>query len=88
MKKEYDFQKMRVAHRGAVIPPNAKITLPVCLDADVLSWLVRRAAQKGTDEDTVLNATVRKVMRASAPKKKANTNVLPEATRERLRRAG
>jgi hypothetical protein len=52
MKPEYDFTK---GERGKFFRPDAEIRLPIYLDADVQTYLVERAAQKGIPLGEMVN---------------------------------
>ena len=57
MRKNYDFSK---AERGKFFKPEAKMNLPVYLDAEVLNYFVKKAEAKGVELDTMLNETLKK----------------------------
>jgi hypothetical protein len=44
MKDQYDFSK---GERGKFFRPNAELSLPIYLNADVDAYLTERAAEKG-----------------------------------------
>jgi hypothetical protein len=52
MKREYDFSK---GVRGKFHRSNAKLSLPVYLDPDVLEYLQKRARAKGVDLSALVN---------------------------------
>ena len=52
MKKEYDFS---TAERGKFFHPGAKVSLPVYLDEDILTYLSARAASKGVELGRLVN---------------------------------
>lgn len=52
MKKEYDFSK---GVRGKFFRPNAKLNLPVYLDADVQQFVAGIARNKHSDVSTIVN---------------------------------
>ena len=52
MKKEYDFSK---GERGKFYRKNARLNLPVYLDADVESYLQERAKSKGVEVAQLVN---------------------------------
>ncbi len=56
MKKEYDFSK---GERGKFFRPNAKLNLPVYLDAEVLAFVQRIAKRRKTDLSSVVNQLIR-----------------------------
>ncbi len=56
MKKEYDFSK---GERGKFFRPNAKLNLPVYLDAEVLAFVQRIAKRRKTDLSSVVNQLLR-----------------------------
>ncbi len=56
MKKEYDFSK---GERGKFFRPNAKLNLPVYVDAEVLAFVQRIAKRRKTDLSSVVNQLVR-----------------------------
>jgi hypothetical protein len=57
MKPEYDF---RNGERGKFHDPSATFELPVFLDPDVESYLVKRAQAKGIDLEQLVNELLRK----------------------------
>jgi len=59
MKKEYDFSK---GERGKFFRPNAKLNLPVYLDAEVLAFVQRIAKRRKTDLSSVVNQLLRSDM--------------------------
>lgn len=52
MKPEYDFSKRE---RGKFFRPNAKLRLPVYLNADVQAYLTEQAAKKGIPLGELVN---------------------------------
>lgn len=60
MKKEYDFSK---GTRGKFFRPDAKINLPVYLDAEVQDFVQRVAEQKQTNISAVVNLLLRSDMK-------------------------
>ncbi len=56
MKKEYDFSK---GERGKFFRPNAKLNLPVYVDAEVLAFVQRIAKRRKTDLSSVVNQLLR-----------------------------
>ena len=59
MKKEYDFSK---GQRGKFHRPDAKLNLPVYLDAEVQQFVERIAESKNADVSTVVNELIRSDM--------------------------
>jgi hypothetical protein len=59
MRKEYDFSK---GVRGRFYQPNAKLNLPVYLDKEVLSFVLRIAEKRKTDLSSIVNELLRKDM--------------------------
>lgn len=57
MKEQYDFSN---AERGKFYHPNAKLNLPVYLDADVLDYLSLKAKTKGVEVNEIVNDLLRK----------------------------
>ena len=57
MKKEYDFSK---GERGKFYKPDARLNLPVYLDADVLDYLSAKAKAKGVAVNDMVNDLLRK----------------------------
>lgn len=57
MRDEYDFSK---AKRGKFAKPDAKMLLPVYLEADVQSALVALADAKGVELSTFVNGLLKK----------------------------
>ncbi len=55
MKKEYDFSKGK---RGKFYRPNARLSLPVYLDADALAFVQKIARKKGADISTVASQLI------------------------------
>lgn len=66
MRKEYDFSK---GVRGKFFQKNAKLNLPVYLDKEVLSFVLRIAEKRGTDLSSVVNELLRKDMQLADPLK-------------------
>ena len=66
MKKDYDFKKMKVKSRGAVVkkPRDAKVKISktVRLDGDLVSWLVSESERTGIPYQTLMNAKLREAM--------------------------
>jgi hypothetical protein len=60
MKKEYDFSK---GTRGKFFRPDAKLNLPVYLDAEVQDFVQRVAEQKRTNISAVVNLLLRSDMK-------------------------
>jgi hypothetical protein len=56
MKKENDFSK---GERGKFFRPNAKLNLPVYLDAEVLAFVQSIASRRKTDLSSVVNQLLR-----------------------------
>lgn len=52
MRDEYDFSK---GERGKFFKPNARINLPVYLDADVLDYFTAKAQAKGIELNVMVN---------------------------------
>ena len=59
MRKEYDFSK---GVRGKFYQPNARLNLPVYLDKEVLSFVLRIAEKRKTDLSSIVNELLRKDM--------------------------
>jgi len=59
MRKEYDFSK---GVRGKFYQANAKLNLPVYLDKEVLSFVLRIAEKRKTDLSSIVNELLRKDM--------------------------
>ncbi len=59
MRKEYDFSK---GVRGKFYQPAAKLNLPVYLDKEVLSFVLRIAEKRKTDLSSIVNELLRKDM--------------------------
>jgi hypothetical protein len=57
MKDEYDFSK---AERGRFSRPDAVLTPPVHLDAEVLAFLAARAEARGISLSELVNALLKK----------------------------
>ena len=57
MREEYDFSK---GERGKFFKPNARINLPVYLDADVLDYFAAKAEAKGVEINTMVNDLLKK----------------------------
>jgi hypothetical protein len=62
MKKEYDFSK---GQRGKFYRPDAELSVPVYLEPDVAEAIREKARKKGTGIGAVVNAWLRKDIRAS-----------------------
>ena len=60
MKKEYDFSK---GTRGKFFRPDAKLNLPIYLDAEVQDFVQRVAEQKRTNISAVVNLLLRSDMK-------------------------
>jgi hypothetical protein len=56
MKPEYDFGK---GERGKFFRPNAELRLPIYLNADIQTYLIERAAQKGMPLGEMVNALLK-----------------------------
>ena len=56
MKPDYDFSK---GERGKYFRPNSELRLPICLNADVQTWLAERAARKGVPLGEIVNALLK-----------------------------
>ncbi len=66
MRKEYNFSK---GVRGKFYRPNAKLNLPVYLDKEVLSFVLKIAERRKADLSSIVNELLRKDMqRADALK--------------------
>lgn len=59
MRKEYDFSK---GLRGKFYQPNTKLNLPVYLDTEVLSFVLKIAQKRKTDLSSIVNELLRKDM--------------------------
>lgn len=57
MKKEYDCSK---GERGKFYRAEARLNLPVYLDAEVLTYLRKRAESRGVDLSEMVNELLRK----------------------------
>lgn len=57
MREEYDFSK---GERGKFFKPNAKINLPVYLEADVLDYFTAKAQAKGIELNVMVNDLLKK----------------------------
>ena len=55
MKKEYDFSKGK---RGKFHRPNARLSLPVYLDADAFAFVQKIARKKGVDISSVASQLI------------------------------
>ena len=62
MRKEYDFSK---GERGKFYRPNAKLSLPVYLDEEVLAFVQRIARRRKTDLSSVVNQLLRSDMQVA-----------------------
>jgi uncharacterized protein (DUF4415 family) len=87
MKKEYDLRKMKVKKRGAVVSKSAKVMKTVRLDADVLSWLVAEAGERGIGYQTLLNSTLRDAMKGGKSAPKLLRDEIRQIVREEVKRA-
>jgi hypothetical protein len=56
-KEEYDFSK---GERGKFYRPEARLNLPIYLDADIAEFVQNYAEQKRVDAQTAVNAILRK----------------------------
>ncbi len=59
MKSEYDFSKGK---RGRVIHPNAKVSLPIYLNAEVRAYFTRRAEQEGIPLGDIVNTLLQQII--------------------------
>ena len=59
MRKEYDFSK---GIRGKFYQANARLNLPVYLDKEVLTFVLRIAEKRKTDLSAIVNELLRKDM--------------------------
>ena len=59
MRKEYDFSK---GIRGKFYHANARLNLPVYLDKEVLTFVLRIAEKRKTDLSAIVNELLRKDM--------------------------
>lgn len=57
MREDYDFSK---GQRGKFFKPNAKMNLPVYLEADVLDYFSAKAKSKGVELNTMINDLLKK----------------------------
>ncbi|MBQ0721420.1 MAG: hypothetical protein KBT88_00145 [Gammaproteobacteria bacterium] len=57
MRDEYDFSK---SERGKFYKPDATISLPVYLEAEVLSYFSAKARNKGVDLNQMVNDLLKK----------------------------
>lgn len=57
MREEYDFSK---GERGKFFKPNAKMNLPVYLEADVLDYFTAKAQAKGVELNVMVNDLLKK----------------------------
>lgn len=57
MREDYDFSK---GERGKFFKPNAKMNLPVYLEADVLDYFSAKAKSKGVELNTMINDLLKK----------------------------
>jgi hypothetical protein len=57
MREEYDFSK---GERGKFFKSNAKINLPVYLEADVLDYFTAKAQAKGIELNVMVNDLLKK----------------------------
>jgi len=56
MKPEYDFSK---GERGKFFRPDTELRLPIYLNADVQTYLAKRAAQKGIPLGEMVNSLLK-----------------------------
>ena len=59
MRQQYDFSG---GDRGKFFHPQAEISLPVHLEPDVTAFLLKVAAEKGVEVETLVNDWMRKTM--------------------------
>ena len=57
MREEYDFAN---GERGKFFKPNARVNLPVYLDADVLDYFAAKAQAKGVELNVMVNDLLKK----------------------------
>lgn len=57
MREEYNFSK---GERGKFFKPNAKMNLPVYLEADVLDYFTAKAQAKGVELNVMVNDLLKK----------------------------
>jgi hypothetical protein len=57
MKEDYDFSK---GERGKFFRPDAVLVPPVHLDPEILSYLLQRAAARGTSLSALVNLMLKK----------------------------
>lgn len=57
MREEYDFPK---GERGKFFKPNAKMNLPVYLEADVLDYFTAKAQAKSIELNVMVNDLLKK----------------------------
>ena len=57
MREEYDFSE---GERGKFYNPDARINLPVYLDANVLDYFAAKAKAKGVELNTMVNDLLKK----------------------------
>ncbi len=57
MREEYDFSK---GERGKFYKPDAKINLPVYLEAEVLEYFTAKAQAKGIELNVMVNDLLKK----------------------------
>lgn len=57
MREDYDFSK---GERGKFFKSDAKINLPVYLEADVLDYFSAKAKSKGVELNTMINDLLKK----------------------------
>ncbi len=62
MRKEYDFSK---GVRGKFFRPGTKFNLPVYLDTEVLSFVLKIAQKRKTDLSSIVNELLRKDMQTA-----------------------
>jgi uncharacterized protein (DUF4415 family) len=87
MKKEYDLRKLKLKRRGAVVTKTAKVMKTLRLDAEVLRWLMEKAAERGIGYQTLLNMILRDAMRRNAAVPGDLRAEIQAIVREELRRA-
>ena len=87
MKKEYNFSKMRVKQRGALVGSDAKVQKTIRLDVDVLAWLLRESEERGIAYQTLINSTLKAAMNVGTTKTKELKELIRSVVREELKRA-
>jgi uncharacterized protein (DUF4415 family) len=84
MKKEYNFSKMKVKHRGPLVDPKqAKVTKTIKLDLDILGWLLREAEKRRMPYQTLINSLLKDCMDRSAIDQDEKIRMLVEETIDR-----